>query len=526
MKTQMKCIAILLAVAAGRSLDAVRLDVASAVDAGLTNKPSSLETLHIKFLIKNFNYYDLTKESCPESLNKQQKSPKEADAKSAKKKAVKKKVAKKAKKDSKGNDKDFDVDVEIPQINLPNISGAEVPKVPDVSAGGMPWPAGSPPAPRPVPSGAGKDVAPHDEAPAVSEVHKHADKIAQHVQDGFKSMGHGQQPGLPWMKKKQGASSLLQMGDVAECTVRKDLGETKSKKCTTIEKVLRKTIQETVAGIIRCLYRKSVSASIAPSPAPAPAPVVAPQPPASLLPVGQPAPAPAAAAVFLHLKASPAPGPAPAPMAALAPAPAVAPVAQEPMPLIFVNFSPGPKMGHGRAGLVVTITFVDAPNNGMDDVGAAKPFLEYCLHHGLFEDQIEDGLMEVTNIEPKIRSVGMDTKKIDQWDINKCEKHMRSIVKGFTRYYTRRQVPVALYNECTTFMTRMSFSHDHVLDAMDTKRCRRATRKFSKHWNYGANAEEKDFEEMCFHACEAKYGRNAPTCNLHAGDKIIGQPLL
>jgi len=523
----MKCIVTLLAVAvaSGRGLNEVRLDVASAVDAGLTNKPKSLETLSIKFLIKNFNYYDLTKESCPESLNKQQKSPKEADNKGAKKKVVKKKVAKK---DGKGDDGDFDVNVEFPKIQLPKVPGPEAAKVPDIGAGGMPWPVGTPPAPRPVP-GAGKDVAPHGDAPAVNEVHKNADKIAQHVQDGFKSMGNGQkQPGLPWMKKKGGASSLLQMGDVAECSVRQDLGHTSSKKCTTIEKVLRTTIQETVAGIIRCLYRKSLIVAPSPlSPAPAPAPVVSPQPPASMLPGGgQPAPSPAAA-VFLHLKASPAPGAAPAPMPALAPAMApAAAVAQEPMPLIFVTFTAGPRMGQSARGLGVTITFVDAPNNGIDDVAAAKPFLEYCLKNGLFEDQIEDGLMEVTNIEPSIRSVGMETKKIDQWNINKCEKHMRSIVKGFTRYYTRRQVPVALYNECTNFMTRMSFSHDHVLDAMDTKRCRRATRKFSKHWNYGDNAEEKDFEEMCFHACEAKYGRNAPTCNLHAGDKIIGQPLL
>jgi len=192
---------------------------------------------------------------------------------------------------------------------------------------------------------------------------------------------------------------------------------------------------------------------------------------------------------------------------------------------VFVTFAPGRKVGTGRS-TIVQIIFHDTPGNGIDDVAAVKPFLAWTREAGIFSHQLEHALGVVTSIKPRIKKVNIATEVIEQWNINKCESHIKDIVDDFTLHYTRAQVPMALYNECTNFMTRMSFSHDYVLDPMDTRRCKRATRKFEKKWNYGKNAEEKDFEGMCFQACEAKYGRNAPTCNIHAGDGLINQPLL
>lgn len=187
---------------------------------------------------------------------------------------------------------------------------------------------------------------------------------------------------------------------------------------------------------------------------------------------------------------------------------------------VFVTFTPGRKVGKGRSTMV-EISLLDTPGNNNHDVNAVEPFLVWCGHSGAFVHTLTHSLMAITDIVPSIRKVSVIDHLVEQWNIQKCEKHLRSVVTEFSHHYTRRQVPVALYNECTNFMTKMSFSHDYVLDPVDTKRCRQATRKFAEHWNHGENAEEKDFEQMCSHACEAKYGRKAPTCNISAYIPIL-----
>jgi len=292
----------------------------------------------------------------------------------------------------------------------------------------------------------------------------------------------------PWMQKpeaKPAAPSFMQVSaSTQECIAHQNMGETKSTECTSIMDVLRDTIKDTVQGMIKCLYKESLMPSSAASPAGGSVPT-----------------SPAAA----FLEKSPAPAPAPGP------------AGPPPMPdvKIFVTFSPGKKIGKGKSTMV-EITFLDSAGNGVDDVIAAKPFLDWCTKNGLFQDQMEDVLEQVTHVEPDIRHEHLDEEKVEQWNVKKCEKHLESIVSEFSHHYTRRQVPVALYNECTNFMTRMSFSHDYVLDPQDTKRCHKATRKFAAHWNKGMKLEETDFSEMCHQSCEAKYGRNAPLCNVDA----------
>merc|ERR1719478_1074615 len=86
---------------------------------------------------------------------------------------------------------------------------------------------------------------------------------------------------------------------------------------------------------------------------------------------------------------------------------------------------------------------------------------------------------------PKLGKIKMKAKPVEAWNVKKCEGHVKSIVENFALYYTRERVPEALFNECTNFMTRMSFSHDYVLDRMDTFFCRKTTAQFAKHWNFG-----------------------------------------
>jgi len=350
----------------------------------------------------------------------------------------------------------------------------------------------------------------HDLKGAQDEIHDNSGAITQEIGKEMGHFGEQEKHGKPpWMKKKereqQATPSLLQVGS---CNLPLDLGETSSTECSTIVEVLRSTVEKTVRGVIKCLYDQSMAGGYAPGPA---APMVAfplppPLPPAGVSP-----------GAFLQSQA-------PAPAAA---APMSAPSGPPQMPdmQIHVTFAPGRKMAAGRASTIVEVTFTDTPNNGVDDVKSAEPLLYWCVNSHILKHQMVHALSDVTHVSPVVRKVEIAKTIIEQWDINKCEKHMKGIVDVFSHHYTRRQVPVALYNECTNFMTRMSWSHDYVLDPQDTVRCRQATRKFSTRWNDGNSAQIKDFEEMCFQACEAKYGRDAPKCNIHEGAALAMQPL-
>jgi len=451
-------------------------------------EPPTMETLRIKFEIENFNYFDLTKESCPEKV--------------VKKHHHHKKHHKKAKADKDALEPAVTIAPPMPMPEVPK----ELPEAP-VAMGGeakgdsgkLPWMRkdAQKKAPPPPPPAAQPRV---DMAPAIDAVHANTDAIANGVKDAL-GANQAQAVKPPWMQKKEAkksdAPSFLQVSSgVGACIARKDFGETKSTECTTVMDVLRDTIKDTVRDIVRCLYLDSLKAPAGPGPAAA-LPAAPAGVPVAFLAVNGPA-------------AAPAPGPAGPP--------------PPPEMKIFVTFTPGRKIGSGRSTMV-EITFLDTPGNTIDDVKTSKPFLVWCMNNGLFDKELGDALEQVTKITPDMHGEKMDTEKVEQWNIKKCEKHIRSIVDEFTHHYTRRQVPMALYNECTNFMTRMSFSHDYVLDPQDTIRCRRATRNFATHWNYGKKTEEKDFEEMCHNACEAKYGRKAPTCNVKEGDGLLGQPL-
>jgi len=429
------------------------------------SKLPSLKALHVNFEIKNFNYYDLTKVTCPKKV-------KVAKAKAKKVKKMKAKVGKKSPDDP-------------------------------------------------------MEVASQDVDKAVDELHAGSKAIAKQM-SGLEPQPGGKKQGgvLPWMEKKDAV--LLQLG---ACAPMKDLTESKTEECTTIMDVLRDAIKDTVRGVIACLHAES---QVAVASAPGPAPAFAALPVGEVAEVaGAPAgasgliPLPPQPAAFLQTRSSVPTNiypyiPAPAPAFAPAGAPAGPP--KGPEVNIFVTFKPGRKMEGGKSTLV-EVTFLDQPNNGVNDIALAMPLIQSSIHSGFFKRMIKKALHAVTGIHPQIRGLAMSMKKIQQWDVMKCENHIKKIVGQFSMHYTRNQVPMALYNECTNFMTKMSFSHDYVLDPQDTLRCRKATAKFQKKWNYGENAEGSDFEDMCHIACEAKYGRNAPTCNIQAGDGLLNQPL-
>lgn len=184
------------------------------------------------------------------------------------------------------------------------------------------------------------------------------------------------------------------------------------------------------------------------------------------------------------------------------------------------------KVAKTHWSVIVDVVITDEPNNGANDLKETQKLLKKAVNNGQLKDSLRGSLYQVTGNEPDIRHVMTESSKINQWDVGKCEKHISKIVNMFTLHYTRAQVPMALYNECTNFMPKMSFSRDHILDSRDAHRCRKATAAFQKLWKYGKNAEPKDFQVMCLEACEAKYGKNAPLCHVTEGKKLKDQPKL
>lgn len=233
-----------------------------------------------------------------------------------------------------------------------------------------------------------------------------------------------------------------------------------------------------------------------------------------------------AAAFPRSLRASPAPAGAPGP----APGPAVDTKAK---PKVHVGFSPGKKIKKDHlinsppslalvstagphATTKVKVTLYERPGNGFNDMAGVKTKLQIAVASGALKDQLAVAIHQVTGVKPKLSAIKVETTIVKQWDIQKCGSHMSMLVKSFTIHYTKRQVPMALYNECTNFMTKMSFSHDYVLDPRDAARCRKATKKFAQRWKLGDNKDPAAFEPMCQRFCEAKFGDDAPQCQLMA----------
>merc|ERR1719453_2928523 len=106
----------------------------------------------------------------------------------------------------------------------------------------------------------------------------------------------------------------------------------------------------------------------------------------------------------------------------------------------------------------------------------------------------------------------MGNANVTAYSVDKCNAQMMKVTKEFTLAYTRRQVPVAIYNECTNFMAQLSFSHDLAATPLDTHKCREMTIKYVKEWGY--STEPVDFKAWCQETCEFKYGKKAQQCNI------------
>jgi hypothetical protein len=211
-----------------------------------------------------------------------------------------------------------------------------------------------------------------------------------------------------------------------------------------------------------------------------------------------------------------------------APAPAVATAG---CPHVHVAFEPGNKMkkkhqdnminrpAHGSLKATdVTITVYERNGNGLPDMTQAKENLETALGSGVLHTALANAAAGILGFTPKIHGLDVKYSQVEAFDMVKCDNHMKNMVTEFTGAYSSRQVPVALYNECSNFITKLSFSHDLVLDPRDTADCKRSSVTFARRWGKGEPDAAKEFDGMCHKFCEARYGNDAPQCHVPGAD--------
>lgn len=178
------------------------------------------------------------------------------------------------------------------------------------------------------------------------------------------------------------------------------------------------------------------------------------------------------------------------------------------------------------------------------DLAAVEGVIKAAKDDQFFREEVEEQLTLSVGLRPTILKVENQQAQITQWSKGVCEKHVATVVKRFTLAYTRRNVPAALYNECTNFMPQASFSDDGVLNKVDAQKCRAATFEFSQKWNFGkgngpaaaapapaaaaaapaapAATGPVDYSAFCTTVCEMKFGEGAPQCHVESGEKRAG----
>jgi len=292
-----------------------------------------------------------------------------------------------------------------------------------------------------------------------------------------------------------------------------DKSHREAQSSTSQEQQMKETLfGELVAGVVGKVFDDHLLRDLGPAPGPVPA--AAPKTPSGL--------------AMLNMVGSPAPGVAASPTAGMTDS---APVN------VFVTFKPGDKykieeetisflqLGSVARTTIIQVQITDKPQTGMRLVEQAKASIEKGIADGTLKAELVIQLKKATSLKPRIIFAGqiIKVRMIPEWSEVTCESHLEKVVRMFEVAYTRRMVPMALYNECTNFITALSFSHDNIHSPLDKKKCRTASLKFAKRWDfnkakwkYGTTKkhEEMDYTTFCHDVCEIRYGDSAPKCNV------------
>jgi hypothetical protein len=305
--------------------------------------------------------------------------------------------------------------------------------------------------------------------------------------------------------------ALIQLGalDASQISHREAQSSAQSPIPDTKETLFGALVAEVIGKVFDDLLREELGSAVGPAPGPAAAPKTPP------------------GLAMLNMAGAPAPGVASSPSGATDDAPVN----------IFVTFKPGEKYkieketeSFLQVASVARTTYVqvqitDKPMTGQPLVEQAKAATDKAIKDGTLKRDLVNALKKATSLKPRIIFAGQIAKMrmIPEWSEVTCESHLEKVVRMFEVAYTRRMVPMALYNECTNFIPALSFSHDNIHSPLDKKKCRRASLKFAKRWNfnkaswkYGTSKkhEKMDYTAFCHDICEIRYGNGAPKCNV------------
>lgn len=192
----------------------------------------------------------------------------------------------------------------------------------------------------------------------------------------------------------------------------------------------------------------------------------------------------------------------------------------------------------------VEVHVTDITGDGEDHLPDAEQILAMAQANGSLQTKLADKLQVAAGIKPVFSSFATTESPVAQWSLATCKSHMAEVVKRFEVAYTRRMVPIAIFNECTNFMAAASFSKDDIATELDVKRCKAATVRFANQWNLGKGPrasiapppglalaatrgkkrkahrkEAVDMTGFCVDVCEHKFGVDAPWCHVTEGDK-------
>lgn len=187
---------------------------------------------------------------------------------------------------------------------------------------------------------------------------------------------------------------------------------------------------------------------------------------------------------------------------------------RQPMFDISVSYHPGEAHTSATGASLGRSLLVTVIVSDFSEAYDPAQVLQSKIMDGTLASSLENAMYETTGLHPKFATMTAKHEKFDQWPIDNCTTHLAGIVKMFSLAYTREEVPMAIYNECTNFMPKLSFSSDLSIGQNDKKRCRQATLEFAKQWNYGKSKVpvKNLLGGFCGNVCKLKYGEHHPSC--------------
>lgn len=162
---------------------------------------------------------------------------------------------------------------------------------------------------------------------------------------------------------------------------------------------------------------------------------------------------------------------------------------------------------------LVQVDLVEHADEYRVDIDEVRKILSMYILDGTLSSAIAAAITEKVDMTPKIGIIEEATGSVSPYNVSACASHIHKLVGDFSRAYSRRQVIPALYHACTHYGQKLSFSHDPIIDHHDKTKCREATTRFSRLWQFGKG--RVDYGRFCLQLCELRFGGDSIQCDAY-----------